>query len=71
MWPGVLIGEKLSLNSLAKDFNNLAVMNSLHGFENQKTPGIQAKRIITLNQFILRFNHKTLGSKIENRFPIT
>jgi len=68
--PGVLTGLKLSLNSLARDFSKATQEKRIPGFESQKTVGLQVKTRMALIQLTLRPNHKTFGSKIENRFPI-
>jgi hypothetical protein len=68
--PGVGIGLKFILNSPAKVFNNSLQITTTLGFATQKNPGISKRLIKALNQFNLKPSHRTVGSKIENKFPI-
>jgi hypothetical protein len=68
--PGVGIGLKFNLNSLAKVFNNCTHIKEILGLEIQYTLGIRRRLINALAQFNLKPTHKTAGSKIEKRLPI-
>lgn len=70
MCPGLGKGLKFILNSLANLVNNCPQINGILGFATQYTLGSNNKLIKALNQFNLKPSHKTLGSKIENKFPI-
>ena len=68
--PGVTTGLKFILYSLARLFKREFNKNKFWDFLNQKIPGIQKITIKLLTQLILKFNHATLGSKIENKLFI-
>jgi len=68
--PGLFTGLKFSLNSEDRAFIIEDIINFNFDLDNQKILGNHKIVIQELIQFKLRFSHKTLGSKIENKLDI-
>lgn len=68
--PGLFTGLKFNLNSEDRAFIIEDIINFNFDLDNQKILGNHKIVIQELIQFKLRFNHKTLGSKIENKLDI-
>jgi hypothetical protein len=70
VWPGVVIGEKLFLNSLAKFNKKKLNTNADEDLTFQNTEGIQTNTKPRLIQLAFIPNHPTLGSNTENKLFI-
>jgi hypothetical protein len=68
--PGVVTGEKLFLNSLAKFTKNKLNKNTAGDLIFQNREGIQTKTKPNLSQLTLIPNHLTFGSNTENKLFI-
>lgn len=69
-WPGEFIGLKFNLNSSAKFLIIIIKKNLVFGLDIQKIPGTHNIVKNALIQLALKFSHRILGSKIENKLPI-